>query len=110
MLNYPAGKVEDAQDLDVFADADTVVTRTVAGGGCGGRKSTASGSEAGNRRGGKGKSGGDFQSIFAESLGAGASALGESIDDGAVDADDADGAGDDDDMGMRVATCGSLTP
>ena len=90
--------MEDQQDLDVFADADTVVTRTVAGGGgggAGGKRNSGAASVASNRK-GKGKSGGDFQSIFAESLGAGASALGESIDDGGLDGAVGDG---DDDMG-----------
>ncbi len=88
----------------MFADADTVATRTVAGAGAasGGRHPAArsrTGSVASNnnKKNKAGKAGGDFQSIFAESLGAGASALGESIDDNGME--DALGDGGDDDMG-----------
>jgi hypothetical protein len=80
------------QQLDVFVDADTVVTRPGASGGkAGGGRGGAGGASvvSGARK----KQSGDFQSIFAESLGAGASALGESIDDAGMDADGEDGDG-----------------
>ena len=92
------GRVEDQQDLDVFADADTVATRTVVGGRRAGDSSSV------GSKGKKGK-GGDFQSIFAESLGAGASALGESIDDGAMD-EGGDGDGDEGTSEQLGGWCG----
>lgn len=95
-----SGVVEDMQQLDVFVDADTVVTRPGASGGkAGGGRGGAGGASvvSGARK----KQSGDFQSIFAESLGAGASALGESIDDAGMDADGEDGDDDGGAEGLR---------